>query len=156
MAIAKKLSTFLNSNGITFELVSHPRTGSSQESAEEAHIPGDRLAKAVVVKTHDHYAMVVIPADYHLDLEKVGEEVHNIVGMATEEELSDLFPDCARGAAPPVGDAYGIQALWDSHLGREQEVYFEAGDHESLVKVSGDAFRTLMGNAREGLFSHHV
>lgn len=156
MPIAEKLKSFLEVNNATYEVTQHPHTSSSMETAEEAHVPGDRLAKAVIVKTHDHYAMVVVPADYYVDLDKVGYQIHDIVGMATEDEIAKIFTDCARGAIPPVGEPYGLPSYLDSALRRVPEVYFEAGDHELLVKVSDAEFSKLQASATEATISHHM
>ncbi len=36
------------------------------------------------------------------------------------------------------------------------EIWFEGGDHRTLVRVSGDGFRKLMAEARHAQFSHHA
>jgi Ala-tRNA(Pro) deacylase len=41
-------------------------------------------------------------------------------------------------------------------LARQPEIYFEAGDHQLLAKMTGEQFRRLMANAIEGHFSHHL
>ena len=79
-----------------------------------------------------------------------------LLGLATEDEVGALFEDCDLGAVPPVGAAYGLSVIVDDGLADAQEVYFEGGDHKTLIKVSGDAFQTLMKDARRGRFSHHV
>ena len=78
--------------------------------------------------------------------------------LATEEELGGLFPDCELGAVPPLGHAYGIKTIWDpkTTLGSERQVYFEAGDHVHLVRVSGKKFHELMAPADRGEFSYHI
>ena len=78
------------------------------------------------------------------------------MGLATEPELAGLFPDCEVGAIPPIGAAYGLRTLMDTRLGKEPEVYFEAGDHESLIKVSAEAFRTLMADAESVELAEHI
>ena len=59
-------------------------------------------------------------------------------------KLGELFADCKPGAIPPVGAAYGIKTYWDEELGTRAEVYFEAGDHQTLVHMSGADFGKLM------------
>jgi Ala-tRNA(Pro) deacylase len=78
------------------------------------------------------------------------------LGLATESELVGLFKDCEIGAIPPIGPAYGIETVVDDSLLQENDVYFEAGDHEELIHVSGKQFRDLVAGARYGRFSHHV
>jgi Ala-tRNA(Pro) deacylase len=41
-------------------------------------------------------------------------------------------------------------------LNGSQDVYFEAGDHEALVHVTGEDFLRLMADAPRGEISHHV
>ena len=68
------------------------------------------------------------------------------VGLATESELPELFPDCELGAIPPVAAAYGVDAVVEEELTQEPEVWFEAGDHEGLVHISGTHFQQLLRN----------
>ena len=100
--------------------------------------------------------MAVIPADFHLDLDDLKQQLHRDLEFAEEEELASLFPDCELGAIPPVGPAYDMPTIWDTRLGEEPTVYLEAGDHETLLEMSGRAFHELMAPAERGHFSHHV
>jgi Ala-tRNA(Pro) deacylase len=75
--------------------------------------------------------------------------------LATEDETAKLFDDCDRGAIPPVGSVYGLSVVVDESLDNVPEVYFEGGDHATLVHVTGDAFRRLMKDARRFRISHH-
>jgi Ala-tRNA(Pro) deacylase len=43
-----------------------------------------------------------------------------------------------------VGAAYELRTLVDRHLMNLPEVYFESGDHEHLIKLSGARFADLM------------
>jgi Ala-tRNA(Pro) deacylase len=159
MSIAKQLQTYLKQHEIKYHLVTHPHTGSSMESAEEAHVPGDALAKGILVATaKDGYRLVVVPSDYHVDLESLHQLLKQEITMATEAELGQCFPDCEVGAVPPIGPAYDIKTLWDpdSSLGNQDKIYFEAGDHEHLVQLSGRSFHELMAPAERGEFSRHI
>jgi Ala-tRNA(Pro) deacylase len=156
MAIAAKLKTFLTEHEADYSLQRHPHTGSSMESAEAAHVPGDCLAKGVVLKDDKGYLLVVVPSDYHVDLESLNKKLGRTMEMAPEEAFGQLFPDCEVGAIPPIGAAYGVPTIWDTTLGDKDEVYFEAGDHESLVRVTGRHFHELMASADRGVFSSHI
>ena len=46
--------------------------------------------------------------------------------------------------------------ITNTSLGAVEDVFFEAGDHEHLVKLSGKAFHELMSPAERGGFSHHL
>lgn len=157
MAISDILRLYLKQHEVNYRLVKHPHSASSMESAEKAHVPGDALAKGILVKEEGGYLMVVLPSDYYVELDTLHKLLEKEVEMAEEAELSDLLPDCELGAVPAVGHVFGIKTMWDptTSLGKEEQVYFEAGDHEHLVKVSGKQFHELMAEAERGEFSHH-
>jgi Ala-tRNA(Pro) deacylase len=154
MAVAPTVEDFLGRQGVAYELVSHPHSGSSHETAEAAHVSEDHIAKAVIIKDADGYAMVVIPASQWVEVEHLRKELNRDFHLATEEQLATLFSDCEAGAVPPLGPAYGIETFLDQALTSLANVYFEAGDHEHLVHTSGDDFRTLLSGVRHGYFSH--
>ena len=158
MSISKTLRKYLVAHEVKIKLITHSPTGSSMESAEQAHVSGDALAKGVLVKDDEGYLLVVVPTDYHVDLDSLRRFLGQPVELATEEEIGSLFPDCELGAVPPLGHAYGIKTIWDPNttLGKEKQVYFEAGDHVHLVRVSGRKFHELMAPADRGEFSYHV
>lgn len=158
MAISRSLQAYLKEHGVKYRIVHHPRTGSSMESAERAHIPGGALAKGVMARDGDDYLMLVLPSDYHVDLDSLSGRLGKSLAMATEEELSAKFPDCERGAVPPLGYVFGIRTLWDpsSTLGGDEKVFFEGGDHEHLIQVSGEQFHELMASAERSQFSRHI
>jgi Ala-tRNA(Pro) deacylase len=154
MAIAQRLQDYLQASQVAYSLLRHPRAVTSQESARLAEVPDDHLAKGVVLKDAQGYLLLVLPANHHLRLHACRELLQRELELASEAELAELFPDCAPGAVPALGPAYGLETWMDEALATLARVYFEAGDHESLVQVSGEAFRTLLGPARCGWFSH--
>ena len=158
MKIASKLEDYLRQQEIKYRVVTHPHSEYSMETAEKAHVPGDALAKGVLVKDDDGYLLVVLPADFHIELESLQRLLGQQVKMVDEAAVVKVFADCEPGAVPPVGMAYGIKTIWDpeSSLGKLDEVFFEAGDHQTLVRVSGVQFHELMAPAERGRFSHHI
>ena len=72
--------------------------------------------------------------------------------MNDESRIALLFEDCARGAVPPVGMAFGIETIVDDELEASDVVYMEGGDHECLLRMSHEQFHELMSAARHGHF----
>jgi Ala-tRNA(Pro) deacylase len=60
------------------------------------------------------------------------------------------------GAIPPLGQAYGIEVVVDDSLGENSDIYFEAGDHTSLIHMRSKDFKDLMKTAQHGTFSRHI
>ena len=158
MTIASKLENYLQQREVKYQVVTHPHSEYSMETAEKAHVHGDALAKGVLVKDDDGYLLVVLPADYQIEIESLHKLLRQEVEMVDEATLEEVFNDCERGAVPPIGMAYGVKTIWDpkSSLGKQDEVFFEAGDHLSLVQMTGVQFHELMAPAERGEFSHHL
>jgi Ala-tRNA(Pro) deacylase len=156
MSIAATQERYLVRRAAHYDLMLHPHTGSSHETSEAAEIPADQIAKAVVVRDAVGYALVVIPASHRLRLNHLRKELNRSLNLATEEEIARLFVDCEPGAVPPLGPAYGLETLLDEALTGLSDVYFEAGDHEQLVHLSGEDFRNLLAGARRGWFGREA
>jgi Ala-tRNA(Pro) deacylase len=154
MAIATKLKEFLALHGVEYDVVTHPHSNNSMQTAELAHVPGDRLAKSVVLEDDIGYVVAVLPSTCHIRLGKLSREMNRTFRLATESELPELFSDCELGAIPPVGLAYGVPTIVDDRLQEQPEIYFEAGDHEQLIRMDRDQFTALMAHAGRAHFSH--
>ena len=154
MAIAESVKNYLDQKTVDYTLSSHPHTGSSHETAQAAHVDEGHIAKGVIVKDASGYAMVVVPASYYVEMKHVRKELNRELELVEEDEFSKLFSDCEPGAVPPLGPAYKLETFLDEALTTLANVYFEAGDHEHLVHVSGDDFKALLGGARHGHYSH--
>ena len=111
MAIAATVKAFLERSGITYAVVPHPLTETSYASARAAQVPADKVAKAVVLKDGPRYLLAILPASRMLDIHYLRSQTGVDYQMANEEELDRLFPDCARGAVPAIGRAYGMDAI---------------------------------------------
>ena len=60
------------------------------------------------------------------------------------------------GGIPPLGMAYHLKTLVDTSLLERPVVFFESGDHEHLVKVTGEQFLHLIGDAEHiNVARHH-
>jgi len=153
VAIARAIQEFLESHDVDYELIEHPRTVSAMRTAQAAHIPGGRLAKSVLLEDDEGYLMAVIPSTHHVDFGKLHRQLNRRVGLAIEQEVADVFGDCDRGAIPAIGAAYRIDAIVDDSLLQQPDVYFEAGDHEALVHVSGKQFGVLMASVPHAGFT---
>lgn len=153
MAMAITLREFLAKEGIAYDILSHPYTSSSQNTAAVARVPADKIAKPVILEDDEGYLMAVIPATHHVKIGKLNHVVNRHMGLATEPELKDLFSDCVLGAIPPVGQAYGMETIVDDSLTNCSDIYFEGGDHQDLIHVKGKSFQKLMGNSQHANIS---
>jgi Ala-tRNA(Pro) deacylase len=144
MAIAKSLIRYLDEREVNYKLVPHEHSATSLETAHKAHIPAHQVAKAVVLCDDAGYVLSVLPATHTLEIDWVNAELKRELTLACEDEFATLFKDCERGAVPALGDAYGIQVIWDDDLKYTADIYIEAGDHEHLIWMERKSFQKLM------------
>lgn len=155
MALAVSLKEYLASQGIAYDVITHPRAVHMTEAARKAGVSSDLVVKTVVLRDEDSYLLAAIPASHHLELGTLHRTMNRQIGLASEDEFATLFKDCEPGALPPVGTPYGLEVLVDDSLAGKPDLYFEGGDHCSLVHVTAAAFAKLMSSAKHGRFSHH-
>jgi Ala-tRNA(Pro) deacylase len=78
----------------------------------------------------------VVPADCDVDFERLArlmDATH--IRMASEDELEWLFPDCERGAMPPLGPLYRQLVFVDERLTNDDEIAFNAGTHANAIAM---------------------
>ncbi len=153
MAIAKTLQKYLTDKHAEYDVVPHEPTNSSMRTAAACHIPGDRVAKAVLLRDDMGYAVAVLPASRHIRLSDLKAQFGDDVRLASEREIVELFSDCARGAIPALGECYGLDTVIDASIEDQPDIYIEAGDHATLVHMSQEQFADLTATAQHGSFS---
>ncbi|QEM82064.1 aminoacyl-tRNA deacylase [Halomonas binhaiensis] len=153
MAMPMTIREYLRACDIDYEEVSHPRAVSTSRIAEVSHVSGSQLAKAIMLHSDTGYRVAVVPSTCDADLNELSRLFHEKLELATENEVCREFDDCDPGAAIVVGQAYGLEVYLDDQLRHQPDIYFEAGDHETLVHMSGNDFDRLMAGSHHGPFS---
>ena len=144
MACAK-LQEYLDSQQVRYVSIKHSPAFTAQEIAASAHIPGEDIAKTVVVKLDGEMALVVLPAPEMVRLNHLKAELG--VGeaeIASESEFKDRFPDCEVGAMPPFGNLYEMDTLVEESLAGDHEIAFNAGTHTELIRMAYADYERLV------------
>ncbi len=141
----KRLKDYLDSKAVKYQVIPHECTYTAHETAESAKVPGDEMAKTVMVKLDGKMAVSVLPASYKVDfnLLKLNTGAKS-VELASEEEFEMMFPQCEVGAMPPFGNLYGMDVYVAKKLAEDEEIAFNAGSHTELVKLSYKDFERLV------------
>jgi len=140
----KKLRQFLDKQNIKYLSITHSPAYTMSEIAAAAHIPGEQVAKTVIVKIGKELAMVVVPASMHVDLELVREATGaGSTALATEQDFEQVFPDCEPGSMPPFGHLYGLDTYVSPALSRHDTIAFNAGTHTELIQLAYGDFERL-------------
>jgi len=154
MPAAQTVVNYLQTRQIPYTVLPHRRTMSSRETVEAAHVSADQLAKAVILWDREGYLMAVVPGDRHVGVETLSSKLGRKLMLADESRIAPVFTDCDPGAIPPIGPAYGMETIVDDSLVGLPEIYFEAGDHEDLIRVDGEQFLRMLNPAHHARFCH--
>jgi Ala-tRNA(Pro) deacylase len=153
MAIPDSVLSYLARENAEYEVTHHPRSATGLQTAIAAHVDPGHLAKAVLLRDEEGYFLAVLPASRDLDMHALERQFGRRPNMAEEKELTRKFPDCALGAVPALGSAYRIDTVVDDTLRGLPEVWFEAGDHEEVIRLDGETFERLLADAWFGAIS---
>lgn len=157
MAIANKLKQYLDNEHVDYDIIQHPYADTSMKVAQNAHISGENIAKAVLLHDDDGYVLAIVPATHKVRLGKLHKKFkrHNLA-LADESDILELFDDCSIGAIPALGKAYNMDVIYDDTFNKRNDIYFEAGDHTNLVHMRKADFRKLLAEAPHGKISRHL
>ena len=105
MTISRTLNAYLDHERVHYDVLPHPEAFRAAEIAHTLHTPEKEMAKVVIVKVRERFVMTVLPASWNVDLLRLKTvfATHQ-VRLATEDEITGLFPDCELGAMPPFGN----------------------------------------------------
>jgi Ala-tRNA(Pro) deacylase len=131
----KTIKEYLNQHHIQYKEIAHSPSYTAQEIAASAHISGKKLAKTVIVKMGDQLAMIVVPANGHVNFATLKK--------LTGETDIDKFPECEVGAMPPFGNLYGLPVFISSELAHDS-IIFNGGSHSELIQMTYQDFIDLV------------
>ena len=143
--LAKSLKSYLDERKVKYITMTHSPAYTAQEIAHLAHIPGNGLAKTVMVVIDGVLAMAVLPANRRVQVQELRELTGcGEVRLARESEFKDVFPDCETGAMPPFGNLYGMPVYCSPELGAGSEIVFNAGSHTELLRMAWRDYEALV------------
>ncbi|MGF1740176.1 YbaK/EbsC family protein [Vibrio profundum] len=157
MTIAARVDRYFHQNNIDYQIISHRHSTDSFSSASTSRVPVNQLAKAVILQDHQgKRLMAVLPADKKISMRVLNDTYNAKYQLMREDEIYKTFGDCEHGAVPPLGSAYNMMMACDELLDDLNQVYLEAGDHETLLRIERSAFQSIMAQARHLRFGKEM
>ncbi len=145
MSPLEKVKSYLDEKRIPYETIHHRRDYSAQKTAADTHTPGKAFAKTVILAADNKFYMMVLPAMYKIDFQKVQRELRaKEVRLATESEVSGFCTGCEVGAMPPFGAFYKLPVYVSHYLPEDALVTFNAGTHEDVMRMSYRDYEKLV------------
>jgi Ala-tRNA(Pro) deacylase len=129
---------FLDKHRAEYVVLMHPAEFNAQRIAHAVHVPGEQVAKTVLLKADKgfKYVMAVLPATHHVDLERVKQAIGaGEIELASEVDVAAHCVDCEVGAMPPFGSQMCIETLVDESLAHAVEIVFEGNSHNEAIRM---------------------
>ena len=173
MAIPKKVINFLEKGKVKYEAIGHRTVYTAFDKAKTlkrgplaggwrvGRSPEKMVGKTLILKTDGKLAMVLIPANKNLDLQKfkklakalpAGRQVKKI-DFASERLIKNKFKGVKVGATPPFGNLWGLRTFIDNSLMKEKEIILNGGDYNFSIKISSNQLKKILPDAIFGNFS---
>ena len=144
MAVVPTVQEFLRRANVPYSVFPHVRAYTAQEEAAVTHVPGRDWAKAVICFVDGEPVQAVVSADLEVDLDLLAVlACASTIRLAGEDELRWLYPDCERGAMPPLGPLYKQMVYVDEDLAVEEQIVFNAGTHGDAVSMRYEDFAAI-------------
>ncbi|MGH1431732.1 MAG: aminoacyl-tRNA deacylase [Neptuniibacter sp.] len=153
MSVTATLDSYLHNKSCDYDTLSHSPSSTACESALLSAVPIKQVIKAVLLHDHNHYILAAVPAMNKVMLPQIEQITGCRAELAKEAEINRIFGDCALGAVPAIGQAYGLDVIWDDSLSADDDLYIEGGDHCNLIHLKQAQFQALMKNNPHGEIS---
>jgi prolyl-tRNA editing enzyme YbaK/EbsC (Cys-tRNA(Pro) deacylase) len=126
----------LDENGVDYEVVRHPTTGSALEAAHALGIPARRVVKTTALWASGRLVSVALPASERVHMHRV----QHLLGdpsarLAEGAELARELPGLEAGALPPFGPPAPPLVLVDRRVLASNWVLVNGGDHLHSLRV---------------------
>ena len=153
MILSNPVTNYLRQQGIAFESIEHPQTGSLQQAALLCNVAPNKVARAVLLGDEKGVVLAILPLSHVINFAALYQLARRKLEPVERSASRYVFPGCDLGSIPPVATPFGVQAIIDEALFEEDNIYFEPGSHEFLLQMRGEDFSRLHKSSRQGRFS---
>ncbi len=140
---------YLHSQHVPFEPLLFSPASCATRLAHNLHVPGQRVAKGVLLRAESGFLLAVLPATHRIELDRLTEILDiGELRLANEDELEHVFADCERGASPPFGRPYGLTTVIDASLAGGAEIICEGNTRHEGVRLRFRDYEALESPVR--------
>lgn len=145
-AVFENIKRILEEKHIEHQIATHDAVFTSLEASLVRGVSLQMGVKAMVLKTGDHFIVVLIRADKKVDLKLIKKLEHAPkIRLASAEEVLEVT-QCEIGSVPPFGFLKPLKTYLDKDVLLEETITFNAGLHTvSVLMRGGDLPKVLSG-----------
>jgi len=144
-----KLVEYLEKSGVSHKVLEHRTVYTALDAAATMRKKVGEIAKSLFVKADKNYYLVLLPADYNLDFNKLGK----CIGAQTKKEVKAVkIPGekimtealkIKKGAISAFGKLYKIPVIVDKGLAKAKKAVFSSGHFNYSIEMAVKDFVRL-------------
>jgi Ala-tRNA(Pro) deacylase len=138
-----RIGDYLAEQRIDFERLPHPPAYSAQKRAKYLHVPGQQVAKCVLLVGPSGYLLAVLPATHQINTYALAELLDGLVRLADNRQIAEVFRDCEWGVVPPFGAPYGVATLLDNGIDPDALIVLETHSQFEAIRLRCRDFERL-------------
>ncbi len=138
-----RIREYLAEQHIDFDWLPHPPAYTAQKRAKFLHLPGQQVAKCVLLVGPRGYLLAVLPATHQVDTEVLARQLGGKVQLADDRQIAEVFRDCEWGVVPPFGTRYGLTTLLEDGFAPDSLIVLETTSQSEAVRMRCRDFERL-------------
>jgi Cys-tRNA(Pro)/Cys-tRNA(Cys) deacylase len=140
--IPLKVKNYLDKAGIKHEILEHKTVYTAIDAANTLNKKFSEIAKSLIVKADKDYYLILLPADYNLELEKLkkalskgsNKEIKTI--KIPGEKIVDKTLKIKAGALSAFGNLHKLPVIVDKKLAQINKAIFSSGSLNYSVEMA--------------------
>jgi len=162
MAIAKKITDFLDKNKIKYEKISHRTVYTAYDKAATLKVKPNMIGKTLILKIDPSTTLragtdlviALISGNKNLDKNKL-RKIAKVkrVDFVSETVIKNKFKGVKIGAIPPFGNLWGLQTFVDRALTNQPKIIVSGGDYNWSIKITPAVLKKTTLDLVAGSFS---
>ena len=135
MSVSKKILDYLKKSKVKHDVVKHKTVYTAFDLAKTLKTKLEQVAKTLLVKADGNYVLVVMPANYRLDQEKLRKILKAKKVELAKELNMKKFLDTKIGSLTPFGNLHKLSVFLDKALLRADQVLVGAGSFTESLRM---------------------
>lgn len=154
MASSKRIINYLEKNKIKFKEIKHKTVYTTFDLSRTLKEKINRIAKTLIVKTNQGYAIVVLPADRVVDLKKLKKVLGVKKIEIAKEKIMKSFFKIKLGTITPFATLHKkVPLCIDKALVRAKDILVSAGSYKDSLRIKIKDLMILEKDHLKGDFS---
>ncbi|MBI5621521.1 YbaK/EbsC family protein [Candidatus Falkowbacteria bacterium] len=141
--ISKKILNYLDQHKIKYDVLDHRTIYTAYDLANTLKADLRKIAKTLLVEADKNFYLVVLPANYRLDLKKLKTALQvKKVSIPDEKKMVKVLK-VKVGGITPFGAMHRLQTVVDKSLLKTQDVIMNAGSFTQSLRLRAKDFLKL-------------